>query len=52
MLGLISGTCVVQKWEIVSLQLNYIFFYCLLLAFNRFDTFGFDRGFALNTTKA
>lgn len=52
MLGLMAGTCVVQKWEILSLQLNYIFFYCLILAFHRFDSNGIDKGFKLRMTKA
>jgi thiosulfate dehydrogenase [quinone] large subunit len=42
MLQLIFGTTLIQKWEIVSIQLIYVAFYVGLLATVRHDRFSID----------
>ncbi len=42
MLALMFSTTLRQDWELVGIQLNYSFIYCLLLAGIRFDHYGAD----------
>jgi thiosulfate dehydrogenase [quinone] large subunit len=42
MLLLISGIALIQQWEIASIQMIYVAFYCGLLATVRYDRFSLD----------
>ena len=45
MMILIFGSALLQKWELVSLQMNYVFFYFLVLFFLEYNRYSLDRKF-------
>jgi thiosulfate dehydrogenase [quinone] large subunit len=51
MIFLIFGMGILQKWEIVGLQMNYVFFYFLLLFFIEWNYFSADEWLLSKTKK-
>jgi thiosulfate dehydrogenase (quinone) large subunit len=43
MVFLMIGMCVLQKWDIVGLQMNYILFYAILIFTLQSDKFSIDQ---------
>jgi thiosulfate dehydrogenase (quinone) large subunit len=51
MIFLIFGMGILQNWEIVGLQMNYVFFYFLLLFFIEWNYFSADEWLLSKTKK-
>lgn len=43
MIFLMIGMCILQRWEIVSLQMNYMFFYTVLIFLFDLNIYSLDR---------
>jgi thiosulfate dehydrogenase [quinone] large subunit len=43
MFALILGSCLLQTWDIVAIQLFYVLVYSVLLAFRKCNAFSLDR---------
>jgi thiosulfate dehydrogenase [quinone] large subunit len=46
MIGLMAGMCVLQKWEIVGIQMIYIFLFAVLVFTIHYNSFSVDRLFS------
>lgn len=51
MIVLIFGMSLLQKWEIVGIEMNYVFFYFLLLVLIEFNYFSVDEWLLSRTEK-
>lgn len=45
MMALMFGMSILQKWEIVGLQMNYVLFYFILIFLNEHNHYSLDRRF-------
>lgn len=42
MIFLISGMCLLEEWDVVGVQMVYVLFYALVLAFREYDHYSLD----------